>query len=295
MPPQRLLVTGASGFLGWNLCQAAQTQASWEIWGTYHTHFVSLPGVHSVFLDLTDAQAIHAVLNQVQPKAVIHTAALSQPNFCQTHPELSYQVNAIATWEIAQHCADRGIPCVFTSTDLVFDGLTPPYRETDAVNPLNHYAEHKVLAEVGLLARHPQAVVCRMPLMFGEGGDTGKSFIQPWLHALRRGETLNLFSDEVRTPASATTAAKGLLLALANGQGILHLGGMERISRYDFGVLMAEVFELPRELIQSCLQATVEMAAPRPRDVSLESSLAYALGYQPRSLREELMQLRTKL
>lgn len=291
MYPQRLLITGASGFLGGNLCQVAQTLTSWEVWGTYHTHPVTVAGIQSLPLDLTDAKSIKAVFEQVQPKAVIHTAAVSQPNFCQTHPDLSYQVNAIATWEIGQLCAERGIPCVFTSTDLVFDGLHPPYRETDAVSPVNRYGEHKVLAEVGLLERHPQAVVCRMPLMFGQGTGTAKSFMQPWLNALRSGETLNLFSDEVRTPVSATTAAKGLFLALTQGQGILHLGGVERISRYDFGVLLAQVFELPCELIQPCLQAAVKMAAPRPRDVSLESSVAYRLGYQPLSLREELIQL----
>ncbi|ACK70002.1 dTDP-4-dehydrorhamnose reductase [Gloeothece citriformis PCC 7424] len=287
----RVLITGASGFLGWNLCQIAQT--SWEIYGTYYSHAIQSPNVNFLKVDLTDFNNLKQLFADVNPTGVIHLAAQSKPNFCQQYPEPSYLINVTTSLNIAGLCADYDIPCVFTSTDLVFDGLNPPYKETDPVSPISYYGEQKVLAEQGMLQRYPKTVICRMPLMFGFPSPVADSFIQSFLTTLQQGKELKLFIDEWRTPVSGSTAAKGLLLALEKGERILHLGGKERISRYEFGGLMAEVLQLKTELIKPCSQKDVIMAAPRPTDVSLDSSKAFALGYEPLSLREELQQLKS--
>jgi dTDP-4-dehydrorhamnose reductase len=283
---KKLLITGASGFLGWHLCQTAKQ--NWQVYGTYYSHDLEIPGINLIKLNLTDFAALKQIFQGIQPDAVIHTAARSQPNFCQTHPEESHLVNVIASCNIAGLCADYQIPCAFTSTDLVFDGLNPPYKETDAVCPVNIYGEQKVLAEIGMLERYPMTAVCRMPLMFGNATPTATSFIQPFIEILTAGKELNLFIDEFRTPASANTAAQGLLLALEKAHGIIHLGGKERISRYDFGRLLVEVFQLPETGLKGCRQQDVKMAAPRPADVSLDSSQAFILGYKPLAIKEEL-------
>ncbi|MGF1934830.1 MAG: NAD(P)-dependent oxidoreductase [Nostoc sp. ChiQUE02] len=289
---KKLLITGASGFLGWHLCQLAKQE--WDIYGTYFSHPLEIPGMKILKANLTNFQELKRIFSDVKPTAVMHTAAHSQPNFCQTHPEESHAINVIASCNLAGLCADNSIPCAFTSTDLVFDGLNAPYRETDAVCPVNLYGEQKALAEADMLERYPMTAVCRMPLMFGAETPTAKSFIQPFIQTLKAEEKLSLFIDEFRTPISGTTAAKGLLLALEKVNGIIHLGGKERISRYDFGQLLVEVFKLPTTGLKSCRQQDVKMAAPRPADVSLDSSKAFALGYQPLSLRKELEELGIK-
>ncbi|BCL38658.1 SDR family oxidoreductase [Nostoc sp. MS1] len=290
---KKLLITGASGFLGWHLCQQAQKE--WEVYGTYNSHILNIPGIKLIKVNLTDFTQLKQIFSEIQPDAVIHTAAQSQPNFCQTHPEESYVINVTASCNLAELCADFTIPYAFTSSELVFDGLNSPYKETDTVCPVNVYGEQKVLAEVGILRCYPLAAVCRMPLMFGNATPTAKSFIQPFIQTMQAGEELTLFIDEFRTPVSATTAAKGLLLVLEKVNGIIHLGGKERISRYDFGHILAEVFQLPVTSIKACRQQDVKMAAPRPGDVSLDSSQAFALGYQPISVKEELESLLEKV
>ncbi|MCL1464392.1 SDR family oxidoreductase [Argonema galeatum] len=290
---KKLLVTGVSGFLGWNLCQLAKQQ--WQVYGTYFSKLVDIPDTNLTKVDLRDFQELKRLFEQIQPAAVIHTAAQSNPNFCQIHPEESYLINVTASLNIARLCTDYSIPCAFTSTDLVFNGLNPTYRETDPVSPINHYGEQKVIAEQGMLELNPKTVICRMPLMFGIAPPGASSFIQPFIKVLRERKELSLFTDEFRTPVSGQTAASGLLLALEKVEGIIHLGGKERVSRYEFGRLMADVLELPQEKLKSCLQKDVPMAAPRPSDVSLDSSKAFALGYQPLSLREELKKLRGKV
>jgi dTDP-4-dehydrorhamnose reductase len=290
---KKLLVTGASGFLGWNLCQLAKQE--WEIYGTSFSHSVEIPGITMLNVDLRNFEELKRIFREIQPAAVIHIAAQSNPNFCQTNPDESHSINVTASCNIAGLCADYSIPCAFTSTDLVFNGLNPPYRETDAVSPVNRYGEQKVMAEEGMLARYTKTAVCRMPLMFGVAAPPAKSFMQPFVQTLREGKELSLFTDEFRTPASGTTAARGLLLALEKVNGRIHLGGKERISRYDFGRLLVEVLELPSEGLKACRQEDVKMAAPRPPDVSLDSSMAFALGYAPLSVREELEALRGKI
>jgi dTDP-4-dehydrorhamnose reductase len=290
---KKLLVTGASGFLGWNLCQLAKPE--WDVYGTYFSHPGEIPGVNLIKVDLRDFEEIKRIFHEIQPAAVIHMAAQSSPNFCQSHPIESHSINVTAAWNIAGLCADSSIPCVFTSTDLVFNGLNPPYRETDPVSPVNLYGEQKVMAEEGMLERYPLTAVCRMPLMFGIAIPPATSFMQPFIKTLREGQELSLFTDEFRTPVSGKSAAQGLLLALENVKGRIHLGGKERISRYDFGRLLVEVLQLPETGLKKCRQKDVKMAAPRPPDVSLDSSMAFALGYAPLSLREELEELRGKV
>ncbi|MEQ9552671.1 MAG: NAD(P)-dependent oxidoreductase [Coleofasciculus sp. G3-WIS-01] len=290
---KRLLITGISGFLGWHICQLSKGE--WNVYGTCFSKLINSPGINTINVDLTNFPELKQLFQDIKPDAVIHTAAQSNPNFCQMHPQETELINVIASGNIAGLCADYGIPCVFTSTDLVFNGLNPPYRETDPVSPISYYGEQKVRAENMMLTRYPRTAICRMPLMFGQATPTATSFIQPFIDILQAGGELKLFVDEFRTPVSGTTAAKGILLALDNIQGYLHLGGRERISRYDFGRLLVDVLKLPKTGLNYCKQAEVKMAAPRPPDVSLNSSKAFGLGYNPLSLPEELEALRDRL
>ncbi len=284
-----LLVTGGSGFLGWNVCRAARHE--WNVLATVNHHRLEIPGVQTGRVELTDYAELQDTLKRVQPSAIIHLAAASQPNWCQENRAASRRINVEVPRNLAGLAADGGIPLVFISTDLVFDGANSPYREDDPVSPVNLYAEQKVEAERAVGDRWPQAAILRMPLMFGDPGPVASSFIQPFLKVMRSGDPLKLFTDETRTPVSGAVAAGGILMALASVHGLLHLGGRERVSRYAFGQLLAEVLEIPAKLVP-CSQKDIPMPAPRPSDVSLDSSRAYAIGYNPPPLREQIAALR---
>lgn len=243
-------------------------------------------------VDLTEFEEQKQLIRQVKPDAIIHAAAMTDPNFCQTNRSDSYQINTQAAINIAGLSSDLQIPCLFTSSDLVFDGLNPPYTEDDEPSPVCTYGEQKALAEVGMKDRNPATIICRLPLMFGDPGPASTSFIQPLIKAMKLGEQVNLFIDEFRTPLSGKDAAGGMMIALNKRPEIIHLGGLERISRYEFGQVLADVLQIRQAKLNPCKQQDIKMAAPRPPDVSLDSSRAKAMGFQPNSLIHELEQLR---
>ncbi|WP_404789320.1 SDR family oxidoreductase [Altericista sp. CCNU0014] len=288
MTRKKLFITGASGFLGWYLCKAAQLD--WDVYGAVNRNAIDCPGIAALPIDLTDRDALRDSIQNLRPDAVIHAAALSRPNDCQMNPDESFAVNVRASLNLAEYCGALEIPCAFISTDQVFDGSNPPYAETAPVAPVNLYGEHKVMAEEGMSARNPKTIVCRMPLMFGVSPHA-QIFLQSFVSTLQAGQPLKLFTDEVRTPVSGQTAAQGILLALREGPSCLHLGGTERISRYNFGKMLAKILNCSEQLLQACQQADIRMAAPRPADVSLDSSLAFKLGYSPSSVEAELRQI----
>ena len=203
---KHVLVTGISGFLGWNLCHFIPP--GWHVHGLFHEHSLGFAQssltLHA--LDLKDFSAISALWALLQPDAVIHLAALAQPNYCQTHPEESYQLNVEVSVQLAQQCAQTQIPYVFASTDLVFDGGHAPYHETNAPSPLSLYGQHKALAEERILSLYPQATICRLPLMFGHSPPHVQNFFSSFLNSMRAGQALRVFVDEFRTPTSAERA-----------------------------------------------------------------------------------------
>jgi dTDP-4-dehydrorhamnose reductase len=288
---KKILITGASGFLGWHLWRFARD--AWDVFGVAFRNNVELPGVKILRADLTSLDETKRVLLEVRPDALIHAAAAANLNFCQLNRNESHRINVEAAVNIASLCEEHAVRFAFISTDMVFDGLKAPYREDDPVSPVNAYGEQKAEAERIILIRNPEAVICRMPLMFGDAGPAVNNFIQPMVRAMKEGREIFLFTDEYRTPVSGRDAAKGIFLALSKARGLLHLGGAERVSRFDFGELLRDVLEVPGARLVPCLQESVSMPAPRPRDVSFDSTKARKLGFETGGIRQELKDLFT--
>ncbi len=287
---KKLLLTGASGFLGWNVFKAAQPD--WQIHGIIHTSSFNTPDMIIHRLNLTGEFALKKLFREINPDAVIHTAAVSDANYCQQHPQETHSINVDATVLLAALCAERRIPFVFTSSDLVFDGKKGNYKETDEANPVSKYGEQKAEAEKLVLKIYPEAAVCRMPLMVGDGGQAGRGYLNTFLAKTKNGEPQKLFTDEYRSPLGGISAAKGLLHALNNFKGVYHLGGKERLSRFELGEKIASAFGIPKSQLVPAKQSEMKMSAPRPADVSLDSSKAFAAGFKPAMFGEELKENR---
>jgi dTDP-4-dehydrorhamnose reductase len=217
---------------------------------------------------------------------VVHAAAESQVVACEKQPRRSLAINVVVPERLAGICAQRRIDFLFTSTDLVFDGRRAPYEEGDPTTPVCEYARQKAAAEAAVLERCPQALVCRMPLMFGLAPNTRRHFTVQMLTAIASGRPMRLFVDEFRSPVDTASAAAGILAVLGKARGLLHLGGRTRVSRYDLGCLVAGALGLEPAMLEPTAIDDLELAVRRSPDCTLVSERAYGLGYAPQPLEE---------
>ena len=210
---KKLLLTGASGFLGWNLCQYPQEY--WEIIGLYRHHPEGIPQhIQKYSIDLGDSKAIEKMVEHIRPDAIVHLAAISNTQYCHEHPELSEQLNVYSPGQIAEVCFQHSIPFVFASSGQVYSGEEAPYSETDQLQPLNAYGQQKVKAERLVISSNPSACIFRPTVMFGQHSDSSYCFMTDWLQRWQKGEEVTAFYDEIRCFLSGRSAAEGILLLL---------------------------------------------------------------------------------
>src|SRR5438552_989461 len=220
-------ITGAGGLIGNYLAPSAPRAAPrWQIADLTRPR-----------LDLTDFARLRQLVGHEKPQLILHCAALTKTGACQQNPTLAHKLNVEVTRLLAELVAE--IPFIFFSSDLVFDGRKGNYIETDAVNPLNVYAETKVAAEK-IVLRNPRHTVIRTSLNMGRSPTGDRSFSEEFRQACAAGKTLRLFSDEFRCPIPAIiTAQAAWSLVAADRPGLYHLAGSERLSRWQIGQLLA--------------------------------------------------------
>ncbi|HWX23862.1 MAG TPA: SDR family oxidoreductase [Vicinamibacteria bacterium] len=279
----RILVTGAGGLLGGRL--ASVLAERFDVVAAFRE---SPPpeGLHAMRLDLLSGPTLEAALDRVRPDAVVHAAAMADPDRCEADPALAERVNVGGAEVIARWCGARDARLVAISTDLVFSGESSFSREEDATSPILAYGRTKLRAEHAILAACPGAAVARVTLVGGRGHGPRKTATEAIASALREGSSLRLYTDQFRTPIDDRSVAEGLVQTLVRGlSGLVHLGGPERLSRFALGQRVARILSLPDSLLVPVSTEEFPPRAPRPRDASLDSTRARErLGWAPRDL-----------
>jgi dTDP-4-dehydrorhamnose reductase len=295
----RILVTGTTGFIGGRIA-AHLRHAGHSVLGTHRsaadtdsdTPLVRSDTTESVRLDLADPSHIDELLRTERFDAIVHAAAMAGLGQCERNPASALLANSAATAIIAQGCCHAGIRLIALSTDQVFSGgppaagaAAPPggYREDNATAPVNHYGLTKQHAEASILNRDaPQTTVVRLALVVGRSLQSGRSSSEQLITQVMRGETPTLYRDEFRTPICVADVCSAIedLLPMSNVK-LLHLGGPERMSRVELGRRILQLAGLN----DACRAVNVAESGPteakRPRDVTLDSSLAREILKRP--------------
>lgn len=274
----RVWVTGSGGLIGSHVVrQSPGGQGDVEV--------VAMP--RSV-VDLRNDAEVRRLFKQAPPDGVIHCAAISNTGFCETHPELADEVNVGTTRLLAELAAK--IPFIFLSTDVVFDGLKGGYREDDECAPVSVYGRTKRDAETLVLA-NPRHTVLRLSLNGGNSPTGDRGFNEALYRAFSAGNEVKLFSDEYRQPLPAIVTAEIIWEVFLNRWvGLYHLGGAEKMSRYEIGLLLASRWQdlNPKVVSTSLMNFTGGRRAP---DTSMNCDrLQSLLGFKIPSLREWLEQ-----
>lgn len=234
-------------------------------------------------LDPLDSTQLRRVFEDVNPRAVIHTAAMADIDSCEVHKESADRVNVELTRDLAELCREHGARTVFLSSDNVFDGARGLYTEEDAPSPINYYAETKARAERIVVETVSEGVVARVSVVMGLPAlGTGNSFLSRMLPALREGSELGVPEDEIRTPIDVITLGKALLeLAGNNFEGTIHLAGNDVLNRLEMVRRIAAKLGYTRPRVVPFDPRGLPGRAPRPKDVSLDNRKARALLKTP--------------
>lgn len=265
-----ILVTGASGFVGWNLTRA-MLEAGLRPRLTRHRSDHLFPELETLTLDLTDPAEVAAALEAAPPDVIVHCAANSQTGACERDRDGAIRANVRAT-ENLSNALPVGGRFVHLSTDLVFGGHSAPYAETDRPHPINYYARTKLWSENRVREACPNHAIVRTTLVYGPSHPASPyaSFLR-WMHEGLGGEGLNLFVDEFRNPVYVGDLCQALIQLIdSTFVGALHIGGPERLSRHEFGQTFAGVHGYPLEKARRARLTGGQFDGYRPPDVTLD-------------------------
>lgn len=270
----KVLVTGASGFLGRAICARLSRDHRVTGW----SHRVAGTGLESV--DLREGDAVRAVLAKAGPEVVIHCAAYRDPDFSEMHPRENDRLNVGATRSLCE-----GLPpsvrLVFISTDYVFDGTRPPYHEEDPVSPAQEYGKSKVQGEQVVLQR-PGSLVVRVPLLIGVGSDFASSgFLSQIASQHLRAEVPHDCDHVlVRYPTWICDVADAVaFLTARQATGVFHMSGDDRLTRYEAVCLAAQIWGASASRVRPS-RTVLPRAAARPLNSHLATDKIRALGFR---------------
>jgi len=283
----RVLVTGGTGLLGWWVAKSF-VEAGYEVYATHHSQGpVDLGGVKWVRVDLGDPRQVDGVLGDVRPEVVIHCAAYTDVDGCEVNKQYAYTVNYVATRLLAGGVARRDGFLVYVSTDYVFDGERGMYREDDVPNPVNFYGLSKLLGEVAVESLlEGSSTVVRVSGLYGYSPTGKRNFGVRALEDLSQGRVVYAFEDQYLSPTYVPQLAQGITRIVERGiTGTLHVAG-ERLSRYEFALILAEELRADRSLVKPASLGSAKLVARRPRDSSLDTSRATGEGLALRPVRE---------
>ncbi|MFT5858749.1 MAG: dTDP-4-dehydrorhamnose reductase [Flavobacteriaceae bacterium] len=289
----RIVITGSNGLLGQKIVQYCQVN-SIEYFATSkgENRNSKCPIDRYTELDITNKSQVMDVLTELAPTHLVHTAAMTNVDQCETDPEGCELINVTATDYLVEACNVINSHFQLLSTDFVFDGEKGDYVEEDTVNPLSAYAKSKADAEkiVNDKATCPWSVV-RTIIVYGKAENLSKSNIILWAKTvLEKGDPLTIVDDQFRAPTWAEDLADGCMAILEKNQtGIYHMCGPETMSIHELITRIAIHFEYPTEQIAKISSSTLNQAAKRPPRTGFNLTKAReSVGYSPHTLEETL-------
>lgn len=272
---KRILVTGASGFVGGSVLHDGPT--TWEVHACSRSPLGDTPAnvTHHRF-DLADVARTADVVASVKPHAILHIAAIANIDYSEANPAEATAINTETTGRLAHLALEHGAKFVFCSTDNVFDGKDGFYQETHPVCPINFYGKTKVEAEFAVQSSLENTVIARVALVIGLPiMGSGNSFLVKMEESLRAGQEIRIPENEIRSPIDVITLGKSLLeLADNDFRGVINLAGTTCLNRYDMAKQIAAKLGHPSERVVPINSNAMEGRAPRPDDVSLDNTLA---------------------
>jgi dTDP-4-dehydrorhamnose reductase len=263
----RILVTGAGGQLGVDVVRLASSETTNEVVAAGHTQ-----------LDVGDRDAVMSTITALRPDLVVHAAAWTAVDACESDPDRAWRVNALGCRFVAEAASAVGSHLVAVSTDYVFDGRSPdPYTEWDRPNPLGAYGRSKLAGEDEIRAVLPGATVVRTAWVCGANGS---NMVKTVLRLASGDGTLH-FVDDQRGCPTFTEDLAGMLLQLGSGRrsGLFHVTNQGETTWFGFAQAVLTAAGLDPAKVEPISTQDLDPPRPAPRPAnSVLDNAALRLG-----------------
>ncbi len=298
----KILITGSNGLLGQKIVKRCiKHNIPFIATSKGANRNPECPESNYISLDLQQSDEVKKLVSEQRPTAIIHTAALTNVDYCESNPEECHDVNVVASQVLYEAAKSIQAHFELLSTDFVFDGENGPYKEEDAVNPLSVYARSKVDAENTLINdpdNYKNWSIARTIIVYGTGFGLSRSNMILWaLEALPKGEVMKLVDDQFRAPTWADDLAYGCVeIILRKQQGIFHLSGPVSRPINQIVEEVGEALGLTDLNIETISSATLNQAAKRPPRTGFDLSKSEKLlDYRPMDIKETIPILKKDL
>ncbi len=289
----RILITGSNGLLGQKIVkQLIAKQIDFLATSKGQNRNNSCKEEKYQSLDIERIEEIDRIFNSYKPSHVIHTAAITNVDYCEQDPELCYAVNVKATKLLLDAAISIDAHFQLLSTDFIFDGLKGDYLETDNANPLSHYAHSKWDAELLLHnGNYSNWSIVRTIIVYGDGDNLSRSNLISWAkESLKKGVEIAVIDDQFRAPTWAEDLAWACIrICELSKLGVYNACGPETMSIYEIVCRIARFYKFNAELIQRSNSKLLNQAAKRPPRTGLNLNKSnIELGYAPKTIEETL-------
>ncbi|XP_036703908.1 methionine adenosyltransferase 2 subunit beta isoform X5 [Balaenoptera musculus] len=302
IPNRRVLITGATGLLGRAVYKEFQ-QNNWHAVGCGFRR--ARPKFEQV--NLLDSSAVHHIIYDFQffcfipfwvkntsmlnsqPHVIVHCAAERRPDVVENQPDAASQLNVAASGNLAKEAAAVGAFLIYISSDYVFDGINPPYREEDIPSPLNLYGKTKLEGERAVLENNLGAAVLRIPVLYGEVEKLEESAVTVMFDKVQfSNKSANMdhwqqrFPTHVKDVATVCRQLAEKRMLDPSIKGTFHWSGNEQMTKYEMACAIADTFNLPSSHLRPITDSPV-LGAQRPRNAQLDCSKLETLGIGQRT------------
>ncbi len=257
----KIFIAGASGLVGGQCLQHFSAQG-WDVIGSYFSY----PVEGLVYFNTLERDEKNFDLAAWKPDVIVHCGALTHVDYCESNEEESYLKTVRSTETLVNLAKETGAGFVYFSTDYVFDGISGPYKENDAVNPLSVYGRHKLEGEQLVLQEIENALVLRVTNIYGDEA-RGKNFVARIVSQIEEGKelTLKLPYDQFAHPTNAADLARALFLLLRDGKrGVYHLGGTDYMNRVELALRILKHYPNAEYKLEPISTASLNQPAARP-------------------------------
>jgi dTDP-4-dehydrorhamnose reductase len=295
---KKILLTGANGLLGQKTADVFARETDHELLLADLASKGEEPRKYSyIQLDITNKEKVKSVVKDYKPDIIINAAAYTNVDGCETERELSWRVNVDAVKNLIISSRYNSSKIIHISTDYIFDGVKGGYDEDATPNPLSFYGKSKLASENALFASGVTCAVIRTMIIYGKGKNVKKNFALWLVDKLGNNEPVRIVDDQYGMPTMVDDLGLALVRIVDRERtGVYNVCGSEYLSRYEFAVKLADIFEYDGGIIEPVKTAELQQAAARPMNSSFVLLKAETeLGLRTLNVTDGLYMLKSQL